>query len=76
MQNNKWNSKEILISADTKTRSERGYIVCIMTKTTNENEYSFLPRTISQWNCLPKTLVESGSVDDSKHGLKDLNSPP
>ncbi len=34
------------------------------------NIYSF------QWNCLPKTLVDSENVDAFKHDLKDTNSPP
>ncbi len=29
---------------------------------------------ISPWNCLPKALVDSETIDASKHGLKDLYS--
>ncbi len=29
-------------------------------------------RTISQWNCLPKALVDSGTIVTFKHDLKNL----
>ncbi len=69
-------NKEILIPADTRTRSKDGHKFRIMTNNTNENKYSFFPRTISQWHCLPKALVDSETVDAFKDSLKGLNSPP
>ncbi len=43
-----------------------------MTKSINEYKHSFFLRTISQWNCLLKALVDSETVDAFRHGLKDL----
>ncbi len=68
-------NKEILIPADTRTRSKHGHTFCIMTKDTNEDKYAFFPQTVSQWNCLPYALVYSQTVDAFKHSLKGLNSP-
>ncbi len=64
-------NKEILIPADTRIRNRHGHGFHIMTKNTNEYKYSFFPRIISKWNCLPKALVDNGTVDAFKHGLKD-----
>ncbi len=50
-------NKEILIPAATRTRSKTGHKFYIMIKTINKYKYSFFPRTILQWNCLPKALV-------------------
>ncbi len=68
-------NKEILIPADTRTRSKHGHNFYVMTKNT-KYKYPFYSETISQWNCLQKALVDSETVDAFKHGLKDLYSPP
>ncbi len=47
-----------------------------MTKITNEYKYSFFSWTISQWNYLPKALVDSEAVDAFKYDLKDIKSLP
>ncbi len=39
-------------------------------------KYTFFSRTIWQWNCLPKAVVDSEDVDAFKYGLSDLNIPP
>ncbi len=65
---------EILISADTRTRSKHGHKGRIMRKNTNEGKYSFFSQTIFQWNCLSKTLDDSETVCVFKHGLKGLQS--
>ncbi len=69
-------NQEILISADTRTRSKHGHKFCTITKNTNEYKYSFFQRTISQWNCLPKALVDSETVHAFEHDLNDLKSLP
>ncbi len=69
-------NKEILISAHTRTKSKHGHNFFIMTKITNEYKYSFFPQTISQWNSLPKSYVDSESLDAFKYGFKDLKSLP
>jgi hypothetical protein len=65
--------EEILIPSDNRTRSEHGHKFCIPNQETNEYKYSFFPHTIPQWNCLPKALIDSDTVDTFKHRLKDLN---
>ncbi len=69
-------NKEILIAANARTKSKHGHKFYIMTNKTNEYKYPFFPQSISQWNCLPKALVDSQTVDAFKPSLKDLNSPP
>ncbi len=49
-------NNEILIPADTRTRSKHGYTFRIMTNNTHEYKYLFFTRTINQWNYLPKAL--------------------
>ncbi len=68
-------NKGILIPADTRTRSKHGHKLTIMTNNTNQYKYSFFPRTISQWSCLLKSLVDSETVDAFQYVLKGLNSP-
>ncbi len=68
--------KEILIYADTRTRSKQGHTFHIITNNLNEYKYAFFPWTISQYNCLLNTLIDIETVDAFKHGLKDLNSSP
>ena len=63
-----------LVPSDTRTRGEHKFRPPNVRK--DIYKYSFFPRTIPQWNCLPKALVDSKTVDAFKHGLKDLNSPP
>ncbi len=69
-------SKEILIPIDTRTRSKHGHTFHIMSNNTNQYKYSFFSRTLSQWNCLPKALVDGETVNAFKHSLKDLNFLP
>ena len=69
-------NKEILIPSDNRTRSKHAQKFRILTQETNEYKYSFFPHTISQWNCLPKALIDSDTVDAFKHRLKDLKLPP
>ncbi len=64
---------EILIHADTRTIRKHGLKFCIMNQNTNKYKYSFSPGTISQWNCLPKELVDRETVDAFKLCLKDLS---
>ncbi len=64
-------NKEIVLPADIRTRSKHGHTFYIMTNKTNEYKYSFFQWTISQWNCLPKALVDSETVD----AFTDVNSP-
>ncbi len=59
-------NNEILIPADIRTRSKHKHKFCIMINNTKEYNYSFFPYTISQWNCLPKALVDSETVDAFK----------
>ncbi len=47
-------NKDIVIAADSRTRSKHGHKLFIMSNNTNQCNYSFFPQTISQWNCLPK----------------------
>ena len=67
---------EILIPSDNRTRSEHGHKLRILNQETNEYKYSFFPHTIPEWNCLPKALIDSDTVDAFKHQLKDLNLAP
>ncbi len=53
---------EILIPADTRTRSTHGHTFRIMTNSMYAYKYVFFPRNISQRNCLPKALVDSETV--------------
>jgi len=62
----------ILIPADKRTRSEHEYKYRVPIQETNEYKHSFFPKTIPQWNCLPKALTRSDTVDAFKHGLKDI----
>ncbi len=59
------------ITADTRTNSKHGHTLCIMNNNTNQYEYLFFPQTISQCNCLPKSIVDSETVDAFKHSLFD-----
>ncbi len=52
-------NKEILIPVENRTRCKDGLTFHIITKKTNQYKYPFFPRTISQWNCLTKALVDS-----------------
>ncbi len=72
----KVSNKEILIPADTRTRSEYGQKCCIMRKKHTNTKITKIHffHNPSQWNCLPKDLVDSETVDAFKHCFRDLNS--
>ncbi len=63
----------IYILADIRTRSKHGHKPHKTVTNTNNYTYSFLSWTISQWNVLPKILVDRENVDNFKHVLKDLH---
>ncbi len=53
-----------------------GILHSVLCKASPCDYYNIQIKSIFQWNCLPKALDDSETVDILTHGLMELNSPP
>lgn len=62
-------TSDILTPTDTRTRSAHQHCYKHLTSSTNQYKHSFFPRTIPEWNKLPKETAEAPSLAEFKSKL-------
>ena len=69
------NADQHLIPADQRTRGGKSNYKHILTKSAQQQN-SFFPRTIRDWNCLPKHLRDNTKLDSFKSNLNSMPPKP